>query len=142
MNDSTTDKVFKYTLAGALVGSWTITGGGGAPTGITLDPSNVAHLWIVDNGADRVYQYDNAAGVTSGSLTASLSFALAPGNTNPQDIADPPVASASAKPSLRRKKPATIEAAAQHRGLSLSDIDWASAVDTVFAEHGRRTRRR
>ena len=39
VNDSTTDKVFKYTLSGSLVGSWTITGAGSSPTGITLDPS-------------------------------------------------------------------------------------------------------
>ena len=50
------------------------------PTGITLDPSNPAHLWIVDNGTDRVYQYDNAVGKTSGSQAASISFALAAGN--------------------------------------------------------------
>jgi hypothetical protein len=89
-NGSTIDKVFKYTLSGALLGSWTITGGGGSPTGITLDPTNVSHLWIVDNGTDRVYQYTAATGRTSGSQSASATFALAPGNTNPQDIADPP----------------------------------------------------
>jgi hypothetical protein len=72
------------------VGSWTISGGGGSPTGITLDPSNVSHLWIVDSSSDRVYQYDNAVGRTSGRQAASTSFALASGNTNPQGIADPP----------------------------------------------------
>jgi hypothetical protein len=90
VNDASTDRVFKYTLTGALVGSWTIGAANASPTGITLDPANVAHLWIVDNGTDRVYQYDNAAGRTSGSQSPSTSFALAPGNTNPQDIADPP----------------------------------------------------
>ncbi|MEX2027208.1 MAG: hypothetical protein WEH44_07900, partial [Pirellulaceae bacterium] len=92
LNNTTTDKVFKYTLAGSLVGSWTIsTSGASAPTGITLDPASPSHLWIVDSGTDRVYQYDNAVGLTSGSLAASTSFALAAGNTNPQGIADPPV---------------------------------------------------
>ncbi|MBC7819723.1 MAG: VCBS repeat-containing protein, partial [Planctomycetaceae bacterium] len=85
-----TDQVFKYTLAGSLVGSWTITGGGGAPTGITLDPAAPSHLWIVDNNTDRVEQYDNAVSRISGSQSASTSFALAAGNTNPQGIADPP----------------------------------------------------
>ena len=61
INDSTTDKVFKYTVAGTLQGSWTINAGGGSPTGITLDPSSVNHLWIVDSATDRVYQYDGAA---------------------------------------------------------------------------------
>lgn len=90
LNDSSTDKVFKYTLSGALVGSWTITGAGSSPTGITLDPTDVNHLWIVDSGSDRVYQFDAAAGRTSGSQSPSTSFALAAGNTNPQGIADPP----------------------------------------------------
>ena len=62
--------------------------------GITLDPASPSHLWIVDNGTDRVYQYDNAVVRTNGSQAASGSFALdtAAGNTNPQGIADPPVA--------------------------------------------------
>jgi hypothetical protein len=91
VNDSGTDKVFKYTLTGTLLGSWTLTGGGGSPTGITLDPSGgQQHLWIVDNATDRVYQYDNARSRTSGSQSVSTSFALAAGNTNPQGIADPP----------------------------------------------------
>ena len=90
VNDAAIDKVFKYTLAGSLVGSWTITGGGGAPTGITLDPAAPSNLWIVDNNTDRVEQYNNAVSRISGSQAASTSFALAAGNSNPQGIADPP----------------------------------------------------
>jgi len=86
---ATSDKVFKYTLSGSLLGSWTL-GAGTSPTGITLDPTNVSTLWVVDSGTDRVYQYDNAAGLTSGSQSPSTSFALAAGNTNPQGLADPP----------------------------------------------------
>lgn len=59
----------------------------------SLDPSNPAHIWIVDSGTDRVYQYDNAVGLTSGSKSANSSWALAAGNTNPQGIADPPPSS-------------------------------------------------
>jgi hypothetical protein len=44
----------------------------------------------VDSGTKKVYQYVAAAGRTSGSQKAASSFALAAGNTNPQDIADPP----------------------------------------------------
>jgi hypothetical protein len=91
VNDSSTDKVFKYNLSGSLLGSWTITGAGSSPTGITLDPTGGGTLWIVDSGTDRVYQFDNARGLTSGSLSPSMSFALAAGNTNPQGIADPPM---------------------------------------------------
>jgi hypothetical protein len=92
VNASTTDKVFKYTLTGSLVGSWTITGAGSNPTGLTLDPAGGGHLWIVDSGTDRVYQFDNARSRASGSQSPATSFALAAGNTNPQGIADPPVA--------------------------------------------------
>ena len=93
VNDSTTDTVFVYSLTGTYQFRWTIeTPGTGNPTGITLDPSNVNRIWIVDNATDRVYQYDGAAlGGFPGKLAASASFALAPGNTNPQGIADPPV---------------------------------------------------
>ena len=102
VNDSTTDKVFKYTLSGSLVGSWTIsTSGATSPTGITVDPSNVSNVWIVDRGTKLVYQYNAAASRTSGSQAAAVSFALAAGNTNPQGIADPPVPAVS-RPSERR----------------------------------------
>jgi hypothetical protein len=103
VNDSRTDMVYKYTLSGSLVGSWSITGAGSSPTGITLDPSNVGALWIVDSGTDRVYQFDNAAGRTSGSQSPSTSFALAAGNTNPQGIADPPPGAVVSTPPTRKK---------------------------------------
>jgi hypothetical protein len=85
-----TDKVFKYSVAGSLLGSWTIDAGNKAPTGITINPANVSHIWIVDSGTDKVYQYNAAATRTSGSQSAVLTFVLAAGNTNPQGIADPP----------------------------------------------------
>ena len=110
INDSTTDKVFKYTLAGSLLGSWTIsTAGASAPTGITLDPASPAHLWVVDNATDRVYQYSNAAGLVSGSKAADAFFALAAGNTNPQGIADPPVPSGQASPLLSNPVSAAVD---------------------------------
>ncbi len=47
VNDSTTDKVFKYTTAAPLNSSWTITTAGAtSPTGITIDPANVSNIWI------------------------------------------------------------------------------------------------
>lgn len=91
VNDSSTDKVFKYGVAGSFQGSWTIsTSGASSPTGITIDPANFSNIWIVDNGSKLVYQYTASATLTSGSLAASATFALAAGNTNPQGIADPP----------------------------------------------------
>jgi DNA-binding beta-propeller fold protein YncE len=90
--DGTAHQVFKYTLAGSLLGSWTIDPANTQPTGITINPSNVSDIWIVDNGTDKVYQYIGAASRTSGSQNAGATFALASGNTNPQGIADPPPA--------------------------------------------------
>ncbi len=88
--DGTALKVFKYTLAGSLLGSWSIDPANAHPTGITINPSNVSDIWIVDSGTDKVYQYLGAASRTSGSQNAGATFALAAGNTNPQGIADPP----------------------------------------------------
>jgi outer membrane protein assembly factor BamB len=85
-------KVFKYTLSGSLLGSWSIDPADTHPTGITINPNNVSDIWIVDNGTDKVYDYTAAAGRTSGSQSAASTFALAPGDTNPQGIADPPPA--------------------------------------------------
>jgi hypothetical protein len=84
------DKVFKYTTAGALVGSWTIDSRNSNPTGITIDPSNVNHIWIVDNADDAVYRYHAAAGNSSGSQSAASLFQLASGNVDAPGIADPP----------------------------------------------------
>ncbi len=96
VNDAATNKVFKYTIAGTLQGSWTIDAANATPTGITLDPANVSDLWIVDSGTDRVYQYSAAASRTSGSQSADAAFALAASNTNPQGIADPPAGASQA----------------------------------------------
>ncbi len=100
VNDSTTDKVFKYTLSGQLVGSWQCSGTF-TPTGITINPADVSDIWIVDSSARIVWRYAAAAGRTSGSQGATVAFALAAGNTNPQGIADPP-APAVSRPSERR----------------------------------------
>jgi hypothetical protein len=92
VNAAATDKVFKYTLTGTLLGSWAIDAANAAPTGITIDPANPQHVWIVDNSVDRVFQYSNSVGRISGRQNANAEFRLADGNTNPQDIADPPAA--------------------------------------------------
>ncbi len=91
--DGTALKVFKYTLSGSSLGSWSIDPADTHPTGITINPNNVSDVWIVDNGTDKVYQYIGAASRTSGSQNAGATFALAAGNTNPQGIADPPAGS-------------------------------------------------
>lgn len=90
VNNSTTDRVFRYSKAGVLEGSWSIDSRNSSPTGITIDPNELTSLWIVDSSSDSVYRYNAATAKTSGSLKASSVFALAVANANPQGIADPP----------------------------------------------------
>jgi streptogramin lyase len=110
--DGTKLKVFKYTLSGSLLGSWSIDPADAHPTGITINPSNVSDVWIVDSGTHKVYQYVGAASRTSGSQTAAASFALAAGNTNPQGIADPPTADQALPPAASPTAPNSPAAAA------------------------------
>ena len=100
--------MFKYTLSGSSLGSWTIDAADAHPTGITLDPTGVSDIWIVDNGTDKVYQYAGADRPHLRQPTRPATFALAAGNTNPQGIADPPVlgnAPAPAQHSLTYPRP-------------------------------------
>ncbi|MCA9135963.1 MAG: tandem-95 repeat protein [Planctomycetales bacterium] len=90
VNDTTgLDSVFRYTISGTLEGFWDLSSTNPSPTGITLDPNDVSHLWTVDASTDRVYQYDSATSRLSGSQEPSVSFALATNNSDPQGIADP-----------------------------------------------------
>jgi sugar lactone lactonase YvrE len=98
--DSSKLKVFKYSLSGAALGSWSIDPANAHPTGITINPNNVSDVWIVDSGTDKVYQYVGAASRTSGSQNAAATFALNPYDTNPQGIADPPPANLPLTPTL------------------------------------------
>ncbi len=95
VDDGSTDQVYKYSLSGSSLGHWAIDSANASPTGLTINPANVSDIWIVDSGTDKVYQYTAAAGRTSGSQSAATTFALAAGNANPQDIADPPAISIS-----------------------------------------------
>ena len=89
INDAGADQVFRYSTGGVLQGSWTLDARNSSPTGLTIDPNHVDHIWVVDSVSDAVYQYDSATGRLSGSQSASTVFALASGNAFPQGIADP-----------------------------------------------------
>ena len=90
VNDTlASDKVFRYTTDGVLEGSWSISTTNPSPTGITIDPNSVNHIWIVDATTDRVYQYDGATTRLAGNQDSSVTFALAATNTSPQGIAGP-----------------------------------------------------
>jgi hypothetical protein len=126
VNDSTTDKVFKYTLSGSLLGSWTIsTAGATSPTGLTIDPNGASQdIWIVDSGTDKVYRYANARGLTSGSQSASATFALTAGNTNAQGIADPPAPGSLLPTSIG----AGLETPPKQQSATLTDAALAAYV--------------
>jgi DNA-binding beta-propeller fold protein YncE len=136
--DGTKFKVFKYTLAGSLLGSWSIDPAITAPTGITINPNNVSDIWIVDSGSLRVYDFTAAAGRTSGSQNAAAFFALGGGVGNPQGIADPPQAELLLVPAaspfaLNRPADAAVDAATSG-GAGVPSV---AARDAVFALLGR-----
>jgi hypothetical protein len=91
---------------------------GGTPTGITIDPTNVNDIWIVDNYDDRVYQFTAAASRTSGNQTPAASFALAVGNTNPQGIADPPAQDDNWTAAAPKQKISALDAASVQQLLA------------------------
>ena len=123
VNDAASgDRVFKYDLAGTLLSNWVIDAANTSPTGITLDPANVGNLWIVDNGTDRIYQYNAAAGLPTSSTarSASTSFALSANNTNPQGIADPPVWDLNAN---AVSLPANLDVSPRFNAVSPTDVN-------------------
>ena len=92
VNSGSPDRVFVYNMSGTSLGNWSIDSTNVSPTGITIDPTGASQsIWIVDISKDRVFEYADARSWMSGRRKASSSFALAPGNTSPQDIVDPDV---------------------------------------------------
>ncbi len=89
VTDNGTGKVFVYILGGTLLGQWNLDTADHDPTGITVNPSGGSDLWVVDANALRVYHYANGTNLTSGSTTATDSFALSAAQSQPQGIADP-----------------------------------------------------
>jgi sugar lactone lactonase YvrE len=126
VDDGSTDKVFKYTLTGGLLGSWAIDPTNTHPTGLTINPAAVSDVWVVDSGTLKVYQYAAAATQTSGSQSAVATFALNPYNTNPQGIADPPPPDTMPSPAPARHSPARrtimpVHHTASSHGPSVAD---------------------
>ena len=124
------DKVFRYTTAGVLEGSWSLSTTNPSPTGITIDPNDVNHIWVVDASTDKVYQYNNAITRLNGSQEPAATFALAATNTNPQGIADP----LSTGPGLAASTalPVTLPAAkiatfSMRSTLASQKTEWASS---------------
>jgi DNA-binding beta-propeller fold protein YncE len=141
--DGSALKVFKYTLSsGKLLGSWAIDPANAHPTGITINPNNVSDVWIVDSGTLKVYQYAGAATRTSGSQNAAATFAVAPGDTNPQGIADPPPADMLVTPAAAPLAPslpsvAPVPAAAAGGVSVVAAVPSLPGRDAMFALPGR-----
>jgi len=136
--DGSALKVFKYTLSGSALGSWSIDPADTHPTGITIDPTDVSNIWIVDNGTDEVYQYTAAATRTSGSQKAAATFALAAGDTNPQGIADPPppdmlITSTASAPAVTQASVPAVNAAATSPTPIAAALPSMAGRDAVFA---------
>jgi DNA-binding beta-propeller fold protein YncE len=127
--DGTALKVFKYTLTGTLLGSWSIDSRDKQPTGIAIDPTDVSDIWTVDNATDEVYQYTSAATRTSGSQSASATFALDPYDTDPVGIADPPPASMQLTPATGPTTPKLLDSAAEPmRLMSSKGLDLTAPI--------------
>jgi DNA-binding beta-propeller fold protein YncE len=136
--DGSSLKVFKYTLSGSLLGSWSIDPADTHPTGITINPNHVSDIWIVDNGTLRVYDYTAAASRTSGSQNAAATFTVASGNTNPQGIADPPTADllpAPAAAALAANPPsaAAVRAVPSVVPFAVAGVPSPASRDAAFA---------
>ncbi|MGD9127827.1 MAG: PKD domain-containing protein, partial [Planctomycetia bacterium] len=80
--------VYVYSMSGSYLGSWRLGCANSSPTGIAIDTST-GDLWVVDSCDDAVYCYADAADWRCGCRVATDCFDLAPGNFNPQGIADP-----------------------------------------------------
>ncbi len=78
------DRVFRYTIAGTLRRELADRCCEQNPPRFDNHPNDVNHIWIVDAGTDRVYQYNSATTLTTGTVKASSSFALSTADRNPQ----------------------------------------------------------
>ena len=94
VNDSTTDKVFKYTSRGRCSGAGRSPAPAPARRASRSTRPAAATCGSSTAGPIGSTSSTTRAGRTSGSQSPSTSFALAAGNTNPQGIADPPVPAA------------------------------------------------
>ncbi|MEC9093259.1 MAG: S8 family serine peptidase [Planctomycetota bacterium] len=83
------DRVYKYSADAMYYGYWNIDSDNVRPRGITVDPNDVRHLWIVDSTADAIFEYRDAVERESGNYFADRVYDLAGSNSAAQGIADP-----------------------------------------------------
>ncbi|WP_068130267.1 DUF7467 domain-containing protein [Roseimaritima ulvae] len=139
------NQVFKYTVTGTFVSSWTLDAANEKPRGLTIDPTGSSGdtIWVVDE-TGYVFTYADGASDAGGGLAGT--FALAAGNTKPQGIADPdpnyrstsgnrPVIGASTVRPLGRRAIAPLESLpgtpADAIFAVLSDLDEDDPMESV-----------
>jgi hypothetical protein len=116
-----------------LQGSWTLSTTNPSPTGITIDPTNVSHIWTVDASTDRVYQYDTATTRLTGAQEPSTFFQLVTGNGNPQGIADPMVPGAPVSQTIAPSTPAEATRPAAEVTTEAGMFAAAASISTTAA---------
>ena len=89
-------KVFKYSTAGSLLGSWGLDAENRNARGITVDPNSPSDLLVINGGnQDVVYRYANARDTISGSLAAAATLPLTTANSSPSGLAAFAISSSS-----------------------------------------------
>lgn len=87
LNDtSKVDKVFRYSMTGALEGSWSIDRANSNPTGLTLNPEDPNQFWILDGKSHKLFSYLGGASRTSGSQNASSFITLTSANREAEGV--------------------------------------------------------
>ena len=87
--DARSDRIFVYDRQGVLVNWWNLDARNQDPTGVTIDASGGAGLWVVDEEEDMVYAYAHATWDEPGAQSAVSVFDLITLNGSPEGIADP-----------------------------------------------------
>jgi DNA-binding beta-propeller fold protein YncE len=77
--------VYVYSPSGTLLGSWSAGGLSGSAT-LTGIATNGTDIWLLDSNSSKVYKYNGAASLRSGSQNANSSFKLSRSNSNATDM--------------------------------------------------------
>lgn len=87
--DTNCDSVFAYSLTGTLLNTWLLDSANSDPSGITINTRSNNGIYVLDSVDKRVYSYASRNFTNNAKQSATSSFVLALGNTNPVGLADP-----------------------------------------------------
>ena len=131
VDSSRNDTVYRYTTEGTFDGSWRLDKANSNPTGITIDPTNVGDVWVVDARRDAVFEYAAAALADSVLVEATGRWDVA--GRNPQGIADPPpLAGALEFNEVGSTNAATFDK--QSTALTIADLQAAATIRLLQSE--------